>query len=162
MARPRRCRCVAERPRCCYFSPEINDNDFGEVTLHVEEFEAMRLKYHAKKNVITKTSEGEEREKSALLTQQEAAAEMGVSQSTFSRILEQAHVKITEALMKGWAIRIEGGHFGVKEVTYSFGCQDCLGEWPVPADFNTTEEITPPCPVCGSARTFVITRNYIR
>lgn len=162
MARPRRCRWVGQRPRSCFFAPEIKDNELEEVTLHVEEFEAMRLKYHVKKNATIKNEGGEEREKTSLLTQQEAATEMGVSQSTFSRILEQAHVKITEALLNGRAIRIEGGRYGVKEVTRSFGCQDCLGEWPAPTDFDITAKVAPPCPTCSSIRTFMITRKFMR
>ncbi len=61
------------------------------VALSMEEVEAMRLK-----NI-----EG--------MNQEEAAATMGTSQSTFQRILSSAYEKTTEALVKGKAIRIEKG-----------------------------------------------------
>jgi hypothetical protein len=58
------------------------------VELGAEEAEALRLK-HIKE-----------------LEQTEAAEKMGVSQSTFQRILASAHKKITEALIYGKAIKI--------------------------------------------------------
>jgi len=43
------------------------------------------------------------------LTQEEGAARMGVSRQTFGRVLEEAHRAVTEALIKGKALRIGCG-----------------------------------------------------
>jgi hypothetical protein len=43
------------------------------------------------------------------LYQEQAAALMAVSRSTFGRIVEAAHRKVAEALVLGKALRIEGG-----------------------------------------------------
>lgn len=44
------------------------------------------------------------------LYQEEAAGRMGVSRSTFGRILESAHRKVAEVLAGGRCLRLEGGH----------------------------------------------------
>ncbi len=62
-----------------------------EVSLQLDELEALRLK----------DLKG--------LDQVDCAKEMGISQSTFQRILTAARAKVTEALIHGKAIRIEGG-----------------------------------------------------
>jgi uncharacterized protein len=87
------------RPRCCYkisfcpkarcFRPEDSKNKNIEVVeLTPEEAEALRLK-----NIQD-------------LHQTEAARRMGVSQSTFQRVLSSAHKKVSEALMEGKTIKI--------------------------------------------------------
>jgi len=121
----------------------------------------MRLKYNAKKSITVTKQNGKKQEKTVFLTQQEAAAEMGVSQSTFSRILEQAHIKITEALVNGCAIHVSGGRYGLKEVSYAYGCQDCHKEWPVPSDFNASKAVRPECPSCSSRKVYLITRQFV-
>lgn len=67
------------------------------VVLAVEEFEAVRLK------------DLEE------LEQEECAERMGISQPTFHRILSAARKKISDALINGKAIRIEGGSFKMQK-----------------------------------------------
>jgi len=59
--------------------------------LTLDEMEAMRLKNIAE------------------LDQIKAAKRMGVSQSTFQRILASANRKVSDALLRGKAIKIEGG-----------------------------------------------------
>lgn len=94
MPRPRRCRRVCHHPRNTYFKPAgIGIKDLQEVTLTVDEYEAVRLK----------DMEGMEQEK--------AAKQMDISQPTFHRLLTEARKKIAEAIIKGKAIKIEGGHF---------------------------------------------------
>ncbi len=61
------------------------------ICLTMEEMEAIRLK-----NI--------ER-----LSQKEAAVKMNTSQSSFQRIISSAYTKMTEAIIEGKAIRIEGG-----------------------------------------------------
>jgi len=43
------------------------------------------------------------------LYQEDAARRMGISRSTFGRILESARRKVAEALVEGKVLRIEGG-----------------------------------------------------
>ncbi len=93
---PRRpcCKRVEEMPGVTYFKPRaVPLAALVEVVLSVEEFEALRLAHQ----------EG--------LYQQEAAARMAVSRATFGRVLDQAHRKVTRALVEGCALRIEGGSF---------------------------------------------------
>lgn len=94
MVRPRRCRRVRYRGDFHYFKPRgIPVNELDEVELKVEEFEALRLK------------DLED------MDQNRAAEKMEISQSTFHRILVEARKKIADALVKGKAIRIEGGDY---------------------------------------------------
>jgi predicted DNA-binding protein (UPF0251 family) len=94
LARRPCCKRVEELPGVTYFKPRaVPLAALEEVVLSVEEFESLRLAHQ----------EG--------LYQQEAAARMGVSRATFGRVLEQAHRKVTRALVEGCALRIEGGSF---------------------------------------------------
>ena len=94
LARRPCCKRVEEMPGVTYFKPRaVPLSVLEEVTLSVEELEALRLAH----------KEG--------LYQQEAAARMGVSRATFGRVLDLAHRKVTKALVEGCALRIEGGAF---------------------------------------------------
>jgi len=94
MPRPRLLRKVFAEPEATYFKPAgIRMVELQETVVSVEEFEAIRLK----------DLEGMEQEK--------AAKKMGVSQPTFHRIVSSARKKIADAIVKGKAIRIEGGSF---------------------------------------------------
>ncbi|EHQ51227.1 MULTISPECIES: DUF134 domain-containing protein [Ectothiorhodospira] len=90
MPRPRGPRRITCRPDCTYFKPAgIPLRDLEEVVLALEEVEALRLA----------DLEGR--------YQADAADSMGVSRSTFSRMLDSARKKVSEALLQGKAIRIE-------------------------------------------------------
>jgi predicted DNA-binding protein (UPF0251 family) len=81
-------------PGVSYFKPRaVPLAVLREVVLGVEELEALRLAHR----------EG--------LYHQEAAVRMGISRATFGRVLDAAHRKVTEALLDGCALRIEGGAF---------------------------------------------------
>jgi predicted DNA-binding protein (UPF0251 family) len=87
--RPRLRRFVRFNPQVTYFKPQgIPLRTLEVVKLTVEELEALRLK-----NI-----EG--------LDQTECAQKMKTSQSTFQRILTSAYKKISQALVKGKAIRV--------------------------------------------------------
>ena len=89
MPRPRLCRKIGFKPDITYFKPQGVPMRFLEVVdLTSEEIEALRLK-----NQET-------------LDQAACAESMKTSQSTFQRILTSAYKKITEALIKGKAIKI--------------------------------------------------------
>lgn len=90
MPRPKLNRYIKFSPHVTYFKPQgVPLRFLEEVRLSLEEMEAVRLK-----NV--------ER-----LEQTEAAEKMKTSQSTFQRLLSSANQKISEALTKGKAIRID-------------------------------------------------------
>jgi uncharacterized protein len=92
--RPTCRRIVSELPEHRYFKPAgIPMSLLREVTLSVDEFEALRLA-----DILG-------------LYQDEAARRMGVSRATFGRIVETARRKSAEALLHGQALRIEGGTY---------------------------------------------------
>jgi hypothetical protein len=77
------------------------------------------------------------------LYQQQAAKRMGVSRTTFGRILDQAHRKVAEILVHGRTLTIEGGP--VSEVRpRTVHCPRCDHPW------RATGRSTPPagCPRC--------------
>jgi predicted DNA-binding protein (UPF0251 family) len=92
MPRPFCCRRIAGRPAAPIFKPVgVPVLELDEVVVTLDEFEAMRL---ADLDV---------------LYQEKAAEQMNVSRTTFSRIIDSAHRKMTDALVHGKALRIEGG-----------------------------------------------------
>ena len=96
MPRPRKRRALAQLPRPAIYKPAgVPLDTLPRVTLLYEELEALRLA----------DLEG--------LTQTEAAERMGVSRSTFQRIVGQARQHVSRALVEGHALEIEGGTFQV-------------------------------------------------
>lgn len=96
MGRPRKRRIIPEEPRPAIYKPAGLPLDrLGRVRLLQEEREALRLA----------DLEG--------LTQAEAAQRMGVSRSTFQRIVSHGRRQVALALTKGHALEIEGGTFQV-------------------------------------------------
>lgn len=94
MPRPRLYRRVYFEPNVTYFKPiGIPLVDLDEVILTVDEFESVRLK----------DFEG--------LDQEKAAKKMNISQPTFHRLILSARKKISNAIVNGKAIKIEGGNF---------------------------------------------------
>lgn len=90
MSRPKKCRCVRCKPNSTYFKPRgIPLCDLEELTVNIDEIEAVRLS----------DCEG--------LYHEDAAKRMKISRATFGRILNDAHKKIAECLLKGKALRIE-------------------------------------------------------
>jgi predicted DNA-binding protein (UPF0251 family) len=95
--RPRKRRILSRTPRPAIYKPTGAPLDgLRRVTLLQEELEALRLA----------DREG--------LTQTEAAACMGVSRSSFQRIVAHARHQVALALTEGHALQIEGGDFEVK------------------------------------------------
>jgi len=96
MPRPRKNRLVDEMPMANYFKPAgVRMRTLQEVVLHVDEFEAIRLKDFEK------------------LSQKESAQKMGLSQPTFHRLIDSARTKIADSITQGKALRIEGGDYKV-------------------------------------------------
>ena len=104
MTRPKKKRIVRFDPQVVYFKPRgVPLSQLGEVSLSLEGLEAIRL-----------TDVGG-------LGQTEAAQKMGVSQSTFNRVLAAARQKVGEALTTGQAIRLEGGDYEMLGLGKLFG-----------------------------------------
>ncbi|MHA1732917.1 MAG: DUF134 domain-containing protein [Promethearchaeota archaeon] len=108
----------------------------GGVQLTISELEALRLKHFVG------------------LSQVKSAEKMQVSQSTFSRILESAHFKVTSAFVEGKAIRIEGGTY--HKVFVGFGCLACDHEWET--GDRSDERTASACPKCGSDKVYKLKR----
>ena len=133
MARPVKWRKIENIPTVPYFVPSEKDIDEipGNV-LKLEELEAVRLK----------DLEG--------LEQEECAQKMQVSRPTFQRILISAREKITDSLVNGKTLKIEGGNFTRNICPVK--CEDCGKEWS--ESFEKLEIIKNgeyTCPSCGSS-----------
>ncbi len=94
MPRPRRIRRITFQPEVTYFKPAgIPMAQLKETILSFDELEAIRL-------IDSKGSE-----------QSKAGEKMKISQPTLSRLLKSARKKISEAIINGYAIKIQGGNF---------------------------------------------------
>lgn len=92
MPRPYKNRCINAQPLSVVYKPAgIPARQLEWITLHLDEFETIRLLDHLG------------------LDQQQAATEMGVSRPTVTRIYASARKKIADAIVQGQAISIEGG-----------------------------------------------------
>lgn len=85
--------------------------DLEEVRLRIDEREALRLA----------DLEG--------LSHEDGGRMMGVSRATFGRIVEHARKVLTDALINGKAITIEGGNYEISCVERLFVCENCGYEW---------------------------------
>jgi uncharacterized protein len=125
MPRPVKCRRVEFVPDVLYFKPAgISVRELVEVELTMDEIESIRLA----------DLEG--------LYQEDAAGHMCVSRQTFANILVSARSKIAECLIKGKALRIEGGKIEAQE--RDFICQDCNHTWSLSLGSKCPSE----CPQC--------------
>jgi len=126
MARPRNCRRVGCLPGSQYFKPRgIPLSGLEEINLTVDEFEAIRL------------ADLED------LYQVQAAGKMNISRQTFGRIIESGHKKVAEALVKGKALKIEGGDFDMANMR-KFMCNNCQYSWELPYGTGRPKN----CPSC--------------
>lgn len=92
MPRPIKEKNLSQLPLCTYFKPAgIRLNTMEQVELSHEEIEALKLSDLNQ------------------LSQQEAAEQMGIHQSTMQRILARARQKIADALINSKAIKFIGG-----------------------------------------------------
>ena len=86
--RPKRQKLIHQKPKTLIFSPRGRPGRPDEVTIYLDEFEALRLADYEN------------------LTQNQAANYMCTSRATFGRIIRQAHAKVAEALICGKIIKI--------------------------------------------------------
>ena len=128
MPRPLCPRRVDAHPPSTYFKPRgVPVSELEETVLSVDELEALRLA----------DLEG--------LYHEEAAARMNVSRATFGRIVEAARRKVAEVLVRGRALKIEGGAVEMTGVR-RFACAGCGHRWTEP--FGTGRRAG--CPGCGA------------
>lgn len=93
-ARPKVKKIVSAIPIYAYFKPQgIPMTKLDLVKLDVEELEALKLK------------------DSENLDQKNAAQRMGISRSTFQRLLASARKKVANSILEGKALRVEGGNY---------------------------------------------------
>ena len=96
MSRPVTPRRINFQPGVTYFKPAgVPMRSLEEVVLKYEEVEALRLK----------DVDG--------LDQTVAAKKMKISQPTFFRVISNARKKVADAIIKGKAIKVEGGEYKV-------------------------------------------------
>ncbi len=91
--RPKKYRIVRQDPRISQFSPRGRAGRPEQVDLTMDEFEAIRLADYMG------------------LSQKEAAKSMRISQQTFSRVLKRARKILSNGLVRGAIIKIQGGHY---------------------------------------------------
>lgn len=165
MGRPHKYRKLSQfRPKYNSFRPMgmIRDT-FEKIYLTAEEFEALRLKHYEN------------------LRQNSAAKNMGISQTTFSRILVNAHQKMTQALVEGLGITIQSHSTStpcpvidihqnnpmdplknpLRTAFYGYSCLNCGFEWAIPEteDSKSVKSEKPICPECSSRKTFKLIKK---
>ncbi|NLX61158.1 MAG: DUF134 domain-containing protein [Tissierellia bacterium] len=126
MVRPIKCRRIRFFPQYTYYMPLNKDKyQLEEITLKVEELEALRLK----------DIEG--------LSQEECAKSMEVSRQTFQNIIDSARRKVAMALIQGNAIHVNGGDYTIG--LCKIKCLSCQQLY-----IMDHEKDRPVCPFCGS------------
>ena len=106
MPRPKNDRIVHEPPIFTEFKPiGVKGRSLEPISLSIDEFEAIRLADYKG------------------LNHEEAAEEMEISRSTFSRLVERARQKVAMFIIQGKLLTIEGGsiHFRNNIIR----CVDC-------------------------------------
>ncbi len=126
MPRPKKARGVRRPPIFSKFKPAgVKGCSLDQVQLSLDEYEAIRLCDY----------EG--------LDHAGAADEMGISRSTFSRLIEKARSKLAGFLIEGKVLSIEGGDIHFHENV--FVCSNCQKVFHGDLDNGVRK-----CPECGS------------
>lgn len=139
MPRVKTLRTLQELPVVKGFRPLwMRANYRQAVTLHLEEYEALRLIDY----------EGKIHEEAALM--------MNVSRPTVTRIYESARKKLSTALVEGRSFLIEGGDIELGGSHYI--CEDCQHKLML----GSTEEAPRICPACGSTKIISLSDCFVR
>ncbi len=126
MPRLKSLRRVSAKPKVKGFLPfGLDSRPEDVVFLHLEEYEAFKLCDYDSMNHL------------------EAAAMMGISRPTFTRIYAAARAKIAKAFAEGRSIEIEGGKVYID--SQWFHCEDCGCYF---NHFESPHSISN-CPLCG-------------
>lgn len=127
MPRTEKDRIVHTPPLYTEFKPiGVPVQELIQVILTLDEFEAFRLADYIG------------------LSHAESADQMGVSRSTFSRLIEKSRKKISEFIIEGRVLSIEGGNIHFRNNIIR--CQDCGHMFKITIQKEVLE-----CPHCHSA-----------
>ena len=128
MPRPKNNRIVHHPPLFNEFKPiGLKSQSLEQVFLSLDEYEALRLADNAG------------------LSHEEAAEEMEISRSTFSRLIEKARKKMADFIIQGKLLTIEGGNVHFRNNIIR--CEDCGYMFKTNINENFSE-----CPSCHSTR----------
>ncbi len=126
MPRKKKQRMVDSPPAFSNFKPiGIRRNMLQRITLDLDEYEAIRLADHMS------------------MEHSEAADEMEISRSTFTRLIEVARSKLAQFIIEGKELYIEGGNIHFRENLIR--CNSCGQMF----NMNIKKSITN-CPDCNS------------
>jgi uncharacterized protein len=127
MPRPQKNRIVHEPPLYSRFSPDGSVREKNKVNaLTLDAYEAFRLADYL------------------AYSHEDAAREMEISRSTFSRLIEEARKKIADCIINGKTLLIEGGNIHFRNNILH--CRSCGYLFKI--NFN---EYYNACPDCNSA-----------
>lgn len=136
MSRPKNNRIVYEPPSFTEFKPiGISTKSFEEIELSLDEFEGIRLA-----DLLG-------------MSHEEAANKMGISRSTFSRLIVKSRKKIAEFFFEGKALMVTGGNIHFRKNTIK--CSDCGHLFKI--DMRT-EILT--CSECGSSNLLSLAADF--
>jgi len=107
-----------------------------KIIITVDEFEAFRLADYKG------------------LSHLEAAQKMDISRPTFTRLIEKVRHKVSQALVDGMELQVEGGNVEFTHALYR--CLDC-GEMQI----NLHDVVIGDCPECGSKNIEDMAGNWL-
>lgn len=91
--RPSKCRLIDSPPEYSGFKPRgVRSSSIDKIVLSIDEFEAIRLADYRQ------------------LSHEDSASSMNISRPVFTRLLEGARLKVSQALVDGKELVIEGGN----------------------------------------------------
>ena len=124
MARPKNERIVHKPPLFSEFKPiGYKSSILNQTILTIDEYEAFRLADHLG------------------LSHEEAATEMEISRSTFTRLIEKSRKRIAELIIQGNILTIEGGNIHFRNNIIK--CLDCGTMFKI--EFNQSFKECPEC-----------------
>ncbi|RLD81091.1 MAG: DNA-binding protein [Bacteroidetes bacterium] len=136
MPRPKNNRIVYEPPSYTEFKPAgVSIKSLEEIQLNLDEFEAIRLA-----DLLG-------------MSHEEAANEMGISRSTFSRLIVKSRKKIADFFFQGKLLTVAGGNIHFRKNIIK--CSDCGHMFKI--DIGT---IMTTCPECSSKNLLSLAGNF--
>ena len=136
MSRPKKQRVVNQPPVHRSFKPVgVPRTKLELLNLSLDEFEAIRLADHLG------------------MDHNDASGEMEISRSTFTRLIEKAHKKISRFLIIGGQLNIDGGNIHFR--TNILSCGDCDHKFNINFETHLSS-----CPKCGSKNLFDLAGGF--
>ncbi len=136
MSRHKKDRIVSNPPLFNSFKPiGVEGRHLHSIFMSIDEYEAIRLADFLG------------------LNHEEAAIEMEISRSTFTRLIERARKKLSQMLVKGNKLNIEGGNIHFKQNIIK--CNNCGHMFKI--DIKTSLDF---CPNCETSDLFNIAGSF--